>query len=97
MINQTSKRPTKEGQEVTGKSRKWTKTYVEHPENEPTCCKHVDRFVGSSGQHENDDDDTTITRAYAASENDEDDVTRQSFFSLNKQEMIKIISNRTHF
>ena len=81
MINQTSKRPTKEGQEVTGKSRKWAKTYVERPENEPTCCKHVDRFVGSSGQHENDDDDTTITRAYAASENDEDDSVRMTWRS----------------
>ena len=35
--------------------------------------KYVDRFLGSFGLHESDDEDTTITRAYAVRENDEDD------------------------
>ena len=47
--------------------------YVERPEDEPACSKYFDRFLGSSGQHDSDDEDNTITRAYAASENDEDD------------------------
>ena len=70
---QTRKRPTEEDQQVIVKSRKRTKTYVEHPEDEHTCSKYVGRFIGSSGQHESVDEDNTITRAYAASENDEDD------------------------
>ena len=53
------------------KIKKRAKTYVERPEDEPTCSKYVDRFVISSDQHENDDEDTTITRAYVAC--DEDD------------------------
>ena len=73
LINQTSKRPIEEDQQVTGKSRKSAKTYAERPENEPTYSKYVDRFVSSSGQHESDGEDTTITRAYAVSESYEDD------------------------
>ena len=109
LINQTNKRPTEEDQEVTGKSRKRAKLYyVEHPEDEPTCSKYVDRLVGSSGQHDSDYEDITIARAYAASENDEEDSVSildqdqvchdvQSFFSQNRQEMIKLISNMTPF
>ena len=37
------------------------------------CSKYVGKFVGSSGQHESDDEDTTVTRAYAARKNEEDD------------------------
>ena len=33
-------------------------------------------FFGSYGQHESDDKDTTINRAYAVSENNEDDSVR---------------------
>ena len=109
LINSTSKKPTEEVLEVPGKSRKRVKlNYVERPEDEPACSKYFDRFLGSSGQHGSDDEDNTITRAYAASENDEDDsvsipdqvqyvMTWQSFFSLNRQEMIKLISNRSPF
>ena len=108
-INSTSKKPTEEVLEVPGKSRKRVKlNYVERPEDEPACSKYFDRFLGSSGQHDSDDEDNTITRAYAGSENDEDDsvsipdqvqyvMTWQSFFSLNRQEMIKLISNRSPF
>ena len=49
LINQNSKSLAEEDQEVTGKSRKSAKTYVERSEDEPTCSKYVDRFVGSSG------------------------------------------------
>ena len=73
LINQTSKRPIEEDQQVTGKSRKSAKTYAERPENEPTYSKYVGRFVNSSGKHESDGEDTTITRAYAVSESYEDD------------------------
>ena len=73
LINQSSKRQAEENKEVTGKSRKRAKTYVKRPVDEPTCSKYVDKFVGRSGQHESDDKDTTITRAYVVSENDEDD------------------------
>ena len=73
LINQTIKSPREEDQQVIGKSRKRTKTYVEHPEDEHTCSKYVGRFISSSGQHESVDEDNTITRAYTASENDEDD------------------------
>ena len=69
-INETNQKPAEEDQEFTGISRIRAKTYVEHSGDESAYSKN--RFVGSSGQHESGDEDTTITRAYLVSENDED-------------------------
>ena len=65
----TNKRSAEVGQEEG--TRKRARTYVERPEDQPSCSKTLDRFVEVPSQNESDDEGTSDTRAYAESVNDD--------------------------